>query len=382
MLKKQIYLDYNATTPLKPHARQALIKALDMFGNPSSVHAQGRAAKAMLHKARHDVAALVGADSDQVIFTSGATEAATTLLTPHYFIGRSKLIMSHLYIGATEHPCILAGGRFTPENTSIIPVFPNGLIDLDRLDSLLRHHDVTNGLPLVAIQYANHETGIIQPIGEIATIVKKFGGLLIVDAVQAMGKEKVTFATTMADFLIISAHKMGGPKGIGAFIACGPLIMPQPLLVGGGQEHGHRSGTQAMPLIAAFGDAAAHIAFQPQYTQHLLKLRHKLENGLKQMIAGLVIHGEAEKRLHNTCFFSVPNMRAETLAIALDLEGIAVSNGSACSSGKVGTSSVLQAMGVTGTNGAIRVSMGEASSAEDIDYFLDRLSQILKRKMI
>jgi len=289
MTNNRIYLDYNATTPVLECARLALVKALDLFANPSSIHASGRAAKALMSQARRDVAALVGAQSDWVIFTSGATEAAATLLTPHYFMGRSPLIMSHLYIGASEHPCILAGGRFAPENRTIIPVLPNGLIDQDRLDALLYCHDSSQGLPLVAIQYANHETGIIQPIAEIAAQVKQAGGLLIVDAVQAMGKEKVILAETAADFLIISAHKMGGVKGVGALIAAGPLIMPQPLLAGGGQERGHRSGTEALPLIAAFGAASAHMAQQGGEKQRLAALRQRLETALKHMARGRIV---------------------------------------------------------------------------------------------
>jgi len=354
------------------------MQALDVFGNPSSVHAAGRAAKALLNKARRDVAALVGAASDAVVFTSGATEAAATLLTPHYRLGRSALLMSHLYIGATEHPCILAGGQFAPEKRTIVPVLSDGVIDLVALENLLQEHNQAQGLPLVAIQYANHETGIIQPIEAIGAIVKKASGLLIVDAVQAAGKEKLSFAHIPADFLIISAHKMGGAKGVGAFIASGPLIMPQPLLSGGGQEQGHRSGTPALPLIAAFGAAAAYVASTDRQ-EYYAQLQQKFETGLKAIAANVVIYGEEGRRLTNTCFFALPGVMAETLAIALDLEGIAVSNGSACSSGKVGASSVLKAMGVHSREGAIRLSMGFETREEEIDDFLHILQKILAR---
>jgi len=379
MRNKRLYLDYNATTPLLAPAREALIKALDAFGNPSSVHAWGREARGLLSQARRDVAALVGASADAVVFTSGATEAAATLLTPHYFMGRSPLFMSHLYVGATEHPCILTGGRFAHEMTSIIPVLPNGLIDLAILEDMLQHHDSSQGLPLVAIQYANHESGIIQPVADIAAIVRKVGGLLIVDAVQAAGKTRVALAETGADFLIISAHKMGGPKGIGAFIAPGELIMPQPLFSGGGQERGHRSGTQSLPLIVAFGTAAACVAEQSSEKERLLQLRQRLEKGLKETAPDVIIYGEAVARLTNTCFFALPGRQAETVAIALDLEGIAISNGSACSSGKVGSSTVLTAMGADAHAGAIRLSMGYETQAVDIDDFLDILRKILAR---
>jgi len=376
----QLYLDYNATTPLLDEARHALINACGMVGNPSSVHAPGRAAKGLLSQARRQIAALVGADDDWVVFTSGATEAAATLLTPHYFIGRSPLVLSHLYIGATEHPCILAGGRFPPERRTIVPVLANGLIDLTELATLLQCHEQEHGLPLVAIQYANHETGIIQPISAISTLVKQAGGLLVVDAVQAIGRERISMEETGADFLIISAHKMGGAKGVGAFIASGPLIMPQPLLGGGGQERGHRSGTPALPLIAAFGAAATWMASNAEKEkQRLLVLRHQLEAGLKNIVGDVVIHGEESERLANSCFFSLPDMRAEICAIALDLEGIAVSNGSACSSGKVGASSVLKAMGITASEGAIRLSTGFETTSADIEYFLRILQKITTR---
>jgi len=378
-LKRQIYLDYNATTPLIASARQALIEALDIFANPSSIHTSGRQAKSLLNQARRDVAALVGAVSDGVVFTSGATEAAATLLTPHYRMGRSPLLMSHLYIGATEHPCILEGGWFSPENRTIVPVLSNGLIDLAALDFMLQNHDQERGLALVAIQYANHETGIIQPVGEIGAIVKKAGGLLITDAVQAAARERIDFTNVPADFLIISAHKMGGAKGVGAFIANGGLIMPDPLLKGGGQELGHRSGTQALPLISAFGAAAVDALTNETQKPYLLALKQKLETGLRDIAAQTVIYGEDVARLANTCFFTLPGMKAETLAIALDLEGIAVSNGSACSSGKVGASGVLRAMGVKAQEGAIRVSMGAESCEADIEDFLHILRKILSR---
>jgi len=385
MASKRLYLDYNATAPLLDVARAALMEAMDVFGNPSSVHQEGRVARAWVAQARRQVAELVGAQAEHVVFTSGASEAATTLLTPHYRMGRTPLFMSHLYIGATEHPCMTAGGRFPADKINIIPVHDTssvngGLIDANALQQMLHKHDKTQGLPLVAIQYANHETGILQPMEMLAEKVKQAGGILIVDAVQAVGKAPLTSAETYGDFTILTAHKIGGPKGVGAFIASGSLLMPEPLITGGGQERGHRSGTQPVALIAAFGAAAQYIRHNQDEAARLLPLRNMLEAGIRQIAPQAVIYGEKVPRLANCCFFSLPEMKAETLQIAFDLAGIAVSSGSACSSGKVGTSAVLQAMGVKDDKGALRVSMGAATTPRDIEYFLHHLAKIVTRK--
>jgi len=380
MTLQRLYLDYNATAPLLDVAREALMQACQMFGNPSSVHEEGRKARVLLREARLNVGNLVGSPAEHVVFTSGASESAATLLTPHYRLGRSQLTMSHLYIGATEHPCIAAGGRFPPEKISTIPVKANGLIDCEELQLMLDAHDQTQGLPLVAIQYANHETGIIQPMAQLAALVKQAGGILIVDAVQALGKEPVNMAQIQGDFILVSAHKIGGPKGVGAFIANGALLMPEPLITGGGQERGHRSGTEAVPLIAAFGAAAKHIHASTSDKDRLLTLRQQLEAGIKRHATQAIIYGETVPRLANTSFFALPDIKAETLQIAFDLAGIAVSSGSACSSGKVGTSAVLQAMGVQGEQGALRVSTGIATKSGDIKRFLDSFQKIISRK--
>jgi len=382
MSMNRIYLDYNATAPLGRAARAALLASLDIIGNPASVHMEGRAAKALVQKARAAVAALVGAEKDNVVFTSGATESAANLLTPHYVLGRKPLVMSRLYLGATEHPAVAAGGFFPPEQRAIIPTDKNGLIAPAALAEILAGHDKSAGLPLVAIQYANHETGIIQPVAELAQIIRAAGGIFIVDAVQALGKIPVSLAQCGADFLIIAAHKIGGLKGAGAYIASGALLRPKALMSGGGQEKGLRGGTSPVQLLAAMGAAADETAaaLEAGEAQRLAVLQQQLEQGIKAICPQAVIYGADAPRLPNTTAFSVPNIKAETLQIAFDLAGIAVSNGAACSSGKVGQSAVLVAMGAAAAeSGAVRVSAGAATQSADIGQFLAVLQKILKK---
>ncbi|RCL00401.1 MAG: cysteine desulfurase [Candidatus Tokpelaia sp. JSC085] len=377
---KRIYLDYNSTTPLTANARERLVSTLESFGNPSSVHAEGRVAKAIIQKARREIAALVVADPANIVFTSGATEAIMTLLTPHYFIGRSPLFMSHLYFSATEHPCVTSRGRFPVQMSTVVPVDRNGVVQPDCLREILRKHDRSKGLPLVAIQYANHETGIIQPITALSKIVKEAAGLFIVDVVQAVAREKLDMTKKCGDFFLLSAHKIGGPKGIGAFIATGETIRPEPLLTGGGQEKGLRAGTEAVSLIASFGAAAASCVIQCLHEgERLVNLQKKLEEGLKEILPSILIYGSGTMRLPNTTFFSAPGIKAESMQIAFDLAGIAVSAGAACSSGKIDSSPVLQAMGIANSNGAIRVSTGQNTRLSDIKQFLKVFETIIAR---
>ncbi|WP_455475410.1 cysteine desulfurase family protein [Bartonella sp. B17] len=376
MVIKRRYFDHNATTPLTKTARAALLESLEIFGNPSSVHTEGRAAKALLQKARRQIANRLNTDPDHVVFTSGASEAAMTLLTPFYNMRNSKVRFSHLYIGATEHPCVAEGGRFPKELTSIVTVDQHGLIQQDKLTSLLAVHDNIKGLPLVAIQAANSETGVIQQIKEISAIVRDAGGVLIVDLTQYINKNFVDINQMGGDFFILSAHKIGGPKGIGAFVSCGGLLMPCSLIVGGGQEKGLRGGTEALPLIAAFGAAMTDCITQEEI-KNLIYLRDKLENGLQKISNDVRIFGQKVQRLPNTTYFSVRNMKAETMQISFDLAGFSVSAGSACSSGKVKQSRVLEAMGYHISNGAVRVSIGRDTTLDDIDDFLLAFSQII-----
>ncbi|KAB0573218.1 cysteine desulfurase family protein [Brucella pituitosa] len=376
---KRLYLDYNASAPLLDEARNAVIEALGIPGNPSSVHREGRAARGLVEAARRSVAALVNAKSDHVFFTSGATEAASTLLTPIYMMGRSPVRLSHLYVSATEHPCMLTGGQFPAENITILAVDENGILKLDALQQVLEAHDKSTGLPLVAVQVANNETGVIQPIREIAALVKAAGGIFVVDAVQAAGRIKLDITDNCGDYLIISSHKIGGPKGVGAVIAISDLMMPKALVRGGGQEKGHRAGTEALPLIAGFGAAADVAATRLNGDGWSFEARDRLEAGLMEIAPSATIHGNSVDRLPNTTFFSLDGQKAETVQIAFDLGGIALSAGSACSSGKVGPSHVLAAMGHEDGPGAIRVSLEPNVSIESVDQFLDVLRKIVAR---
>ncbi len=299
---KRLYLDYNASAPLLDEARDAIIEALGITGNPSSVHSEGRAARALVESARRKVAALVNARPEHVFFTSGATEAASTLLTPHYMMGRSPVRLSHLYVSATEHPCVTAGGQFSSEDVTILPVDASGILRLDVLRDALAAHDKSKGLPLVAVQAANNETGVIQPIAEIASVVKAAGGIYIIDAVQAAGRIKLDITDNCGDYLIISSHKIGGPKGIGAVIAVSDLMMPRALVRGGGQEKGHRAGTEALPLIAGFGAAADVAKLRIDGDSWSSAMRDRLEQGIVEIAPTAIIHGSSVPRLPNTTF--------------------------------------------------------------------------------
>lgn len=380
MAQKRAYLDYNASAPLLAVARDAVVDALAQTGNPSSVHWEGRAAKAILERARRDVAALVNAKPDHVFFTSGATEAASTLLTPHYVMGRASVRLSRLYVSASEHPCVLAGGQFAAGQIETVPVDRNGLLDLERLRVLLAAHDKGEGLPLVAVQAANNETGVLQPIDEIGRLVKAFGGFFVVDAVQAAGRIPLDIATACADYLILSSHKIGGPKGVGAIVAVSDLVMPRALVRGGGQEKGHRAGTEALPVIAGFGAAARVAREQLLAGGWGLANRQRIEDGIRAIAADAVIYGDAVERLANTTFFSLADMKAETVQIAFDLAGIALSAGSACSSGKVGPSHVLAAMGFGDGTVGLLVSTTPDTTQEEIALFLDALTKIVARR--
>lgn len=382
MTESRTYLDFNATAPLLDEARTAMLEAMALPGNPSSVHAEGRAARAFVDRARRDVAALVGAPPSNVIFTSGATEAAATLLSPRYSHGRTPLHASRLYIGASEHPCVLSGGRFSAERISILPVGSEGLLDLGALRASLASHDAAEGAPLVAVQLANNETGVIQPVAAIAEIVRSAGGIFMVDAVQAPGRIPVDLPSLGADFLILSSHKIGGPKGVGAIVPRSDRLMPEPLIRGGGQEKGHRAGTEALPAIAGFGAAARAAASLLHQAGHLAELRDLAEAMVRACASCVIIHGTAARRLPNTLFFSVPGMKAETAQIAFDLAGIALSAGSACSSGKVGPSHVLAAMGFEEPWGALRLSVGHQTKQVDIERFGAALTAIIDRKSL
>lgn len=378
---ERTYLDWNATAPLLPAAREAVLAALDSVGNPSSVHGEGRALRMLVEAARRDVAALVGAAPAHVIFTSGATEAANLVLTPDYRMGRTPLAIGHLYVSEIEHPAMREGGRFARDAVTTIPVTRAGLVDLDALETLLAGHDKAKGLPMVAVMLANNETGIVQPVTAAAATVRRHGGLLVVDAVQAVGRVPVDIAALDADFLIISSHKLGGPKGAGALISRGEVLMPVPLIRGGGQEKGHRSGTENPAALAGFAAAARFAAADlAERNGRIAALRATLEAGMRAATNDVIIHGADVERVANTSFFSLPGLKSETGQIAFDLEGIALSAGSACSSGRVGQSHVLAAMGFDAALGGLRVSLGPGSTAQDVERFLAAFSRVVSRR--
>ena len=375
-MSERAYLDWNATAPLRPEARAAMAAAFDCMGNPSSVHAEGRAARYLVEQAREQVARLLGAEPRNVIFTSGGTEANVLALSPA-LSGADKAGRDYLVASAVEHPSVRPGGRFPPQAVEQAPVDSAGVIDLSalqaRLDAL--RAEGRSVRPLVALMHANNETGVVQPVASAAAIVHAAGGLLHVDAVQSAGKITCDINSLGADLAAISAHKMGGPKGVGALVRRTDAVrIADPVFKGGGQERGSRGGTENVIGIAGFG-AAAEAASRglAQAERRMAELRDRLESLLHSVSPDAVVFGAGVERLPNTTMFAVPGIKAETALIALDLAGCAVSSGSACSSGKVAGSPVLAAMNVPPALavGAVRVSLGPASTDSDIEFFIN-----------
>jgi cysteine desulfurase len=376
------YLDWNATAPLRPEAREAMCEALDVAGNPSSVHAEGRAARRLVEAARERVAALVGAEPRNVVFTSGGTEANVLALSPAAGAGNEPC--GRLMVSAIEHPSVLAGGRFSAAAVERLPVTGRGEIDLSALATRLK---AAEGRVLVSLMLANNETGIVQPVSEAAHLVHQAGGMLHVDAVQAAGRIACDINALSADLLTVSGHKIGAPKGVGALIRRdAALSIADPLIKGGGQERGARAGTENVAAIAGFGAAAAAVlAGLAADRARMIGLRDRLEAGLRAASPEVVIFGAEAERLPNTTLVAQPGMKAETAVIAFDLNGVAVSSGAACSSGKVQPSHVLAAMGVPPrlAGGAIRVSLGPTTTESEIDRMIEawiRLSGALLKE--
>ncbi len=445
-MRPRIYLDHNATAPLRPEARGAMAAAFDCAGNPSSIHAEGRAARRIVEDARETVAAIFEVEPSRVYFTSGGTEAANWLLQPR---GRETLVVS-----AVEHPCVLSGHRFAEDKCRIVSVSEDGTLDQDALEAAL-----ASG-PVAAIQAANNETGVVQRTAKIAEMVHSKGAMLICDAVQAIGRLPLC-ELKGADVLFFSAHKFGGPKGAGAAIVRDANFAPAPLLKGGGQERRQRSGTENVPGIAGLAAAlSVAVAEQTEFAAKARAWRDQLESGIRAISPNAVVFGagaaalslggalnegisphpvplpaipprrdchlkrpnpqadlagegtlevplrivqgsllpwgegqdegselragcrDSARRLPNTTCFAIPGKSAEVSLMAFDLEGIAVSSGSACSSGKVAHSHVLAAMAVPEglSRGAIRVSTGWTTTAADIERFLTVLSSICESR--
>ena len=374
-MHERLYFDWNASAPLRPEARAAMLAALDATGNPSSVHGEGRAAHRLMEEAREQVAMLVGAEALNVAFTSGGTEAHMLALSPLIEDGTRRYVK--LLLSAAEHSSVLAGGRFARADIETLPVNRNGVIELAALE---RRLSACPGPVLVSVMLANNETGVIQPIPQVASIVHAAGGILHIDAVQAPGRIQCNINDLGADLLTLSGHKIGGPKGAGALIRRNATVpFPAPLITGGGQERRLRAGTENVPGIVGFGAAAAgEFAVE---RAHLVALRMRLEAGLKACAPELVIFGADVERLPNTTLFAVPGMKAETAVIAFDLEGVAVSSGAACSSGKVGPSHVLAAMGVPSglARGAVRVSFGRITRESEVDRLIEAWIRVAER---
>jgi cysteine desulfurase len=360
------YLDYNASAPMRPEVVEAVLRASALCGNPSSVHAEGRQARAAIETARAAVAALVGADARDVVFTSGGTEAVNTVLSPG--LRRGTLRAASLLIAATEHPCGLDGHGFPPEAVTILPVSGDGLLRLDVLDQAMAQA----GPALVSVHAANNETGAVQPLGEVSARVHGAGGLVHSDAVQAAGRVPLDMAALKLDAVTLSAHKLGGPKGVGALVLGSGVDLAEGRMRGGGQERGRRAGTPNVAGIVGFG-VAAEIARREREAEarRLGNLRDWFEGVIRRLAPAACIFAGDVERLPNTLAFAVPGLRAETALIALDLAGVAVSSGSACSSGKVRRSHVLEAMGISPdlAEGAIRISLGWNSSEADLSRF-------------
>ena len=370
MSVRRTYLDWNATAPLRREARAAVLVAMDETGNPSSVHGEGRRARAIVEDARRDVARLVGARASEVTFTSGGTEANNTI-----FAGPWKRIL----LSSVEHESVFAPARRSDAEILVLPVDGDGVVVPQAVAKALAAVTEPRAT-LLSIQMANNETGVIQPLGEIVAQAKSAGLVVHSDAVQAAGRMPIDFDKLGLDLMSISGHKLGAPKGVGALVVRSGFDLP-PSLVGGGQEARRRAGTENVAGIAGFG-AAARVAREELATfAGLGESRARLEDMLKAIVPGSVIVGAGAERLANTVCFTWPGQSAETLLIKMDLGGVSVSSGAACSSGKVGPSHVLAAMGLPDaiSRSALRVSFGIATDEDAFARFLAVLTAIANR---
>ncbi len=355
-----VYLDYNATAPVKPAVIEAVAAALATTGNPSSVHSFGRTARKLVEDARDAVAALVGAEASRIVFTAGGTEANNLALRG---CGRPALIVS-----AIEHPAILRTAETSGAHVVTLGVDADGVVDLDALDAALDAHGAD---ALISVMLANNETGVIQPTAAIAERAHAAGALFHCDAVQGPGRVAVSMEALGADMISLSAHKFGGPKGIGALVL-GPDVEVDPIITGGGQERGRRGGTENVGGIAGFGKAAALARDDLARASEIAAMRDSLEDQITALEPAVRIYSRGAARLPNTSSLTMPGVQSETQVMGLDLAGVAVSAGSACSSGKVEPSHVLRALGADDAEGgcAIRVSLGWASEPSDVERFV------------
>lgn len=359
------YLDYNAEAPLKPAVAEAMAAALGQVGNPSSVHRFGRLARRALDDARAQVAEMVGADQANVIVTSGGTEANNLALTG---IASARRVVS-----AIEHDSVLAAAS----DATVAPVDSDGVIDLAALEAAL----VGDPAPaLVSLMLANNETGVVQPVAEASELAHAHGALLHCDAVQGIGRIAVSLDALNADLLSLSAHKMGGPQGVGALIVRDGVSL-SPMLRGGRQETGRRAGSENVVAMVGFGVAAELAAEEIKDAARVTDLRDRIETALVAAAPDVQVFGSGVPRIGNTTCLTMPGVVSETQVMALDLAGVAVSAGSACSSGKVGPSHVLAAMAVAGDAAfwAVRVSLGWASTEVDVDRLIEAWTTLYRR---
>ena len=363
------YLDHNATSPIRPEVIEAVKAAMSVEGNPSAQHADGRAANKLISDAREAVGLAMGVCAQDIVFTGCGTEALNTAVFSAWTAGCRKMLFSY-----ADHPATYRAAEQWGCPHELMPLNANGVTDVAWLKNRLENWDEADGRVFVSVVAANSETGVVQPIEQIADVVSDAGGLLLVDAVQALGKLPMTY---IADYIAISAHKVGGPQGVGALYMA-PEAPNQSLLCGGGQERRRRAGTMNVAGIAGFGAAVTAMTD----LEHTRGLRDALEAGLKSMEPELTIFGEGAKRLPNTSFFAIPDVSAMTTMMGLDLEGISVSTGTACSSGKVGESRAVKAMGLSDKSpkGAIRISLGYTSTLADVEHFLSAWAKIRKIK--
>ena len=374
MTRPSVYLDHNAASPLRPEARAALLAALELTGNPSSVHAHGRALRDIIETGRQRVARLAGAETRQLVFTGSATEAITQAI-----VGGVKAFSSGaIALSAGEHAAVSKAAEATGLPLWTIGLDGQGRIDLDQLAAALARADEENVTLFVALHWVNNETGVVQPVGRINALVGPTRHTLFIDGVQAYGKLPLDFAASAPDMMAISGHKIGAPAGIGALLVKGHADIVR-LIPGGGQEQGRRGGTESAALIAAFGAAAEASSYDGKAMN---ALTNRVENGLKAMAPDVVIFGAEAERVGNVANFAVPGIGNATAMMALDLMGLSVSSGSACSSGKVGPSHVLAAMGVGKAlaESALRVSFGWNSTGEDAKAFLAGFETFLARQ--
>jgi cysteine desulfurase len=370
-MTQRVYLDHNATVPIRPEVLDTMSEVLQIGGNASSVHAEGRKARQFLEVAREQIALFVDGEAGGVIFTGGGTEACNLALQTRKAPAGN---ITRIIVSSIEHAAVLAPLDDLAEYPNItvthLPVSGQGIVDLNALSLALEDPSPA----LVVVMAANNETGVVQPIGEIGAMVRAHGSLFFCDAIQAAGKIPLSMKDMNIDILSLSAHKIGGAAGVGALVVRDGVVL-NPLIRGGGQELRRRAGTENLAGCVGFGLAARLAKKGLSSYSNLSTLRDDLESQLVAAFPEISIFAESVERLPNTSCFALPDMRSETMIMSLDLSGIAVSSGAACSSGKVTRSHVLEAMGVQHNllEGAIRISFGQTNTASDINHLISAL---------